>query len=114
MKENLLVGPREALLCYSQSSITAARAAHRVIFMPHSQKQNHCSVKAAFLCLFSILDDNKSITVCFDLPHFLTDTFKMLTSIWAWQVPIAQQGPQDSPGNCSHAGTTSSREVEQG
>ena len=29
-------------------------------------------------------------------------------------VTVAQQGPQDSPANCSHAGTTSSREVERG
>lgn len=60
--------------------------------MPHSEKQNHRSVKAAFLCLFSILDENKSISVSFDLPHFLTDTFRMLTSIWGWRVPRTPWG----------------------
>lgn len=72
---------------------------HRLIFMPRSEKQNHRLVKAAFLCLYSILDENKSISVSFDLPHFLTDTFWMLTSIWAQWVPTAQPGPRDSLGN---------------
>lgn len=94
-----LVGPREVLLCYRSSSITAARAGtghstHRLIFVPHSEKQNHHSVKAALLCFFFISDENKSISVSFDLPHFLTDTFRMLTSIWVWWVPIPQQGPK--------------------
>lgn len=96
-KGKLLVGPREALLCYRLSSITAARAGsstHQVIFMPHSEKQNHCSVKAALLCFFYISDENKSTSVSFDVPHFLTDTFRMLTSILVWWVPIPQQSPK--------------------
>lgn len=51
----LLVGPREALLCYRLSSITRAStesSTHQVIFTPHSEKQNHGSVKAALLCFF--------------------------------------------------------------
>lgn len=114
MKENLLLRPRDAWLCYSQSSITAARTGtgyftNWVVFMLHSKKQNHPSVKAVFLCLFSILDENKSISVSFDLLHFLTDTSRML---WVQWVSIAQQGPQVSLGNCSHTGTTRSREAK--
>lgn len=82
--------------CQSTGSCT-----HQVMFMPHSEKQNHRSVKAALLCSFFISDENKSISVSFDLPHFLTDTFRMLTSILVWWLPTPQQGPKIPWGTAS-------------
>lgn len=83
-------GVRIPLLCCDTAQIASALSElalgtgcsiHYVIFMPHSEKRNYHSVKVSFLCLFSILDENKRVSLSFDLCHFLTDTFRMLTSI---------------------------------
>lgn len=65
----------------SELALGTGCSIYYVIFMPHSEKRNYHSVKASFLCLFSILDENKRVSLSFDLCHFLTDTFRMLTSI---------------------------------